>query len=588
MSGNTEHPNENDLKNNTETIEQNNPAGGEQEILIHPIDQDTNPLLLKYASHNLFHLYISTLLLRSAFGTVMLLLPVYLNEIGQHGGPQYTKVEIGLIVGSYFIGEMTFVTIFGRLSDLMQKRRPFIVWGNIIAAFSFAMFSLSNNFFVLFTAHIIEGIGAAMVIGPSLALIGDSTTYNQRGAKMGLFDTVTFGGMAIGFLLGGIVYSLLGGAEKYGHWSFTILSSLLFFSAYYASKIIEPSTKSWREEWQIIKRFYRETINHKFNIYGGIFVILFLWIMSAIQLTIAGSFDYLSMIKGEGLLPRFTMTLYAAALILLATGIIDWYFEVTFSAEEKQPLGGEEHSHMEEIMRAFKHKELRKILPAWLLVMTIIGTVTTYLPIILNQGVGSPGETSTPTDDTVAHGYNALEIGIIFVVGMILLGSMQYLFGKLADIWGRKPVLTIGLVSLVIMSVDVVYVVGFHPEYLRNFLSFPGIIFIAIGALATLGVAAFGPAALAILSDSSDSNNRGMSGGIYSFMMGLGEITGDVVGGVFWDLGDKYLGPRGGSFAVLFFIMILSFMAFLTVYNLKDLYSALTKGNKEKLELPTT
>ncbi len=540
-------------------------------------ETDVNPVLLKHARHNLLRLYTSTLLLRSAFGTVMLLLPVYLHELGKTGGPQFSGVEIGLVVGSYFIGEMAFVTIFGRLSDLMQKRRPFIVVGNLVAAVSFAMFSLSNDFFVLFWAHVVEGVGAAMVIGPSLALIGDSTPVQERGTKMGLFETVTFGGMAVGFLLGGAVYKVLGGAAKYGHWSFAILSPLLLFGAYEAYKMIEPDQTTWEEEWHLLKRFYRETINHKINIFGGIIVASFVWLMSGVQMALRQSFDFYAMLRGEYLHARFVWTLYAAAIILVVTGVIDLYLELTLSTQDKTPLGGEEHSHIDEVIEAFKHEDLKRILPAWLMVMIIIGTITTYLPIILNQGVGTPGETSTPTDDSLAQGFNVLEIGVFFVLGMVVLGSMQYSFGKLVDHWGRKPVLTLGLVSLVIMSADVVYVVGFKREILQSPFSYPGILFVAIGGISALGVGAFGPAALAVLADSSDQSNRGMSGGIYSFLMGLGEITGDVVGGVFWDLGNEFLGPNGGAIMVLVFVLIMALGAFFSVHRLQDLFGAILR-----------
>ena len=88
------------------------------------------------------------------------------------------------------------------------------------------------------------------------------------------------------------------------------------------------------------------------------------------------------------------------------------------------------------------------------------------------------------------------------------------------------------LLCKVILAADIVFVVGFHPEYFSEAFTYPGIIFIGIAVIAGLGVSAFGPAALAVLADSSNQGNRGTSAGIYSLLMGLGEIVGE---------GDRFL-----------------------------------------------
>ncbi len=531
-------------------------------------------LMISQAGRNLPRLYISTLLLRSAFGVVTILLPVYLHDLSNSGlGPEFSGLQIGLIVGSIFLSEIALVTIMGRLSDVMQRRIPFIVVGNIIAAISLAMFSFFTSFAALFIAHFVEGIGAAMVTGPALAMIGDSSKPEERGEKMGLYETVTFGGMAIGFLVGGFLYDFLGGIEGNGKYTFLISGLFLIGGAIYASQMHEPHALSFKEEFSIVKRFYRETIPHLYFLLIGMGMILTVNVLSLVGGIGSESMSLLYVITGSGVNLQFKVIFWGAGFFLLVMGLIDFYLEETATTEERVPLGGENHNHFTELTEAMSDKDLKRILPAWYMVMTILGTIVTFLPLILKNGSLSagPAQGDIPAaDQAISEGLNTSQVGLYFVVGVTLMGGLQILFGKLVDKWGRKPVLSIGVTSIMLLTLEVVLAILFFPSWFGGFTTPDGTVFMVVAALTGMGVSAFGPAALAVLADNSDVTNRGTTSGIYSLLLGLGHLSGDIIGGVIWDLGQELGGDRGAAAMIFGFCFVLAGLAFFFVHAIHE------------------
>lgn len=531
-----------------------------------------NSKLIQLADHNLPRLYLSTFFLRSAFGVVTLLLPIYLAQLYLIGGPEFSKFEIGLIVGSIFLSEIALVTVFGRLSDITGRRRPFIVMGNIIAAISFAMFSIFEGFVGLFIAHLIEGIGAAMVMGPTLAMIGESSTVDKHGEKMGLFETATFGGMAFGFFVSGLFYdTLLGGIEEAGRWTFAISSLFLVIGAFLAFQLLEPAEGGIDIDWGVMRRFYRETVHHRPMLLFPLSSFLLLTSLSTIILVIQGEFSLVAAIFAEGLNPQITTIIYGAAAVLFFMGLLDFYFELSMSSEDKKPLRrGRHQSHVGELIEALKDSELKKILLAWYLVMIILGTIVTFLPIILNAGINEPGDAEiVSADAALSKGLEAFEIGLFFVFGAAVLGAMQIFFGKMVDRYGRRPILLLGLLSIVLLGIEVISAFVFFPYIFNDIFSGSGLAFLVIASITGLGVSAFGPAALTVLADNSQAGNRGVTAGIYSLLLALGHLTGDILGGFLYDIGEYFAGTRGGAIAIFVFILICALLALLAVINIQ-------------------
>src|SRR5512137_3087623 len=140
-------------------------------------------------------LYLSTFILRTAFGALLLLISSYVA--GDNG-----LLNVAIIAVPYPLAEMATANYFGILSD-RTGRKPIIVAGTTLAAVVVAMYTLSDNVWYLTTMHGIHGIGAAATVAPAIAMIADHADSGDRGRQMGWFDYSTFLGYIIGAVLGG-------------------------------------------------------------------------------------------------------------------------------------------------------------------------------------------------------------------------------------------------------------------------------------------------------------------------------------------------------------------------------------------------
>lgn len=150
-------------------------------------------------------LYISTFLLRTAFGALLLLFTDYVP-----GEDDYDMLlSIAIIAVPYPLAEMVTANYFGILSDRIG-RKPVIVMGTTVAAIVVALYTLSNNVWYIATMHGIHGIGAAATVAPAIAMIADHAHTHDRGRQMGWFDYSTFLGYIMGAVAGGYMLSYAG------------------------------------------------------------------------------------------------------------------------------------------------------------------------------------------------------------------------------------------------------------------------------------------------------------------------------------------------------------------------------------------
>jgi MFS family permease len=166
-------------------------------------------------------LYISTFLLRTAFGALLLLLAIYVPAPTVYDG----LLNVAIIAVPYPLAEMLTANYFGILSDRVGRKK-IIVLGTSLAAGIVTLYTLSNNVWYLAGLHGIHGIGAAATVAPAIAMIADHAHCNDRGRQMGWFDYSTFIGYILGAVIGGFLIDLAG--AKVG---FLIIAGLLGLSA---------------------------------------------------------------------------------------------------------------------------------------------------------------------------------------------------------------------------------------------------------------------------------------------------------------------------------------------------------------------
>jgi EmrB/QacA subfamily drug resistance transporter len=113
-----------------------------------------------------------------------------------------TVVDVQWVVESYglFLGAL--ILVGGSLSDLFGRRRVFLIGVAIFAAAS-AGCGLASDIHQLIIARSIQGVGAALLVPGSLAIISTSFDEASRGRAIGTWSGFTAITAAIGPVLGG-------------------------------------------------------------------------------------------------------------------------------------------------------------------------------------------------------------------------------------------------------------------------------------------------------------------------------------------------------------------------------------------------
>ena len=97
----------------------------------------------------------------------------------------------------------------GRLADMVGRKRIYVLGGLILVIGSVGA-GLAPNLGTLLVVRFVQGVGAAMTQGTSMAIITGVFPANERGRAIGLIMTTVGVGAVVGPVIGGLVVDALG------------------------------------------------------------------------------------------------------------------------------------------------------------------------------------------------------------------------------------------------------------------------------------------------------------------------------------------------------------------------------------------
>ena len=118
-------------------------------------------------------------------------------------------VMLGWIATAYLLASATFLVPFGRIADIYGRKRIFTC-GMVIYTLSSFLAGMASSATMLISCRVFQGIGGAMLAGTAVALLTTVFPANERGKVLGINVAVTYTGLSLGPVLGGILTQHLG------------------------------------------------------------------------------------------------------------------------------------------------------------------------------------------------------------------------------------------------------------------------------------------------------------------------------------------------------------------------------------------
>jgi EmrB/QacA subfamily drug resistance transporter len=117
--------------------------------------------------------------------------------------------QVQWVVLAYLLAITTLVVSVGRLGDLVGRRRLLLA-GILLFATASVLCGVAPTLGWLIAARAIQGLGAAVMMALSMALVGQTIPKAKTGSAMGLLGTMSAVGTALGPTLGGVLISSFG------------------------------------------------------------------------------------------------------------------------------------------------------------------------------------------------------------------------------------------------------------------------------------------------------------------------------------------------------------------------------------------
>lgn len=141
---------------------------------------------------------------------MFVLLPLYIISLPAPNLSWANVILVSVTLSLYGLVNTILQPFVGVLTDRISRRKPLILAGLIIMGLGTGAFTIARTFSDLLAIHLVQGVGLALTVPASLAIINSSSVTTSRGRSIGFYSTLRLLGFAIGPLLGGYLHIRFG------------------------------------------------------------------------------------------------------------------------------------------------------------------------------------------------------------------------------------------------------------------------------------------------------------------------------------------------------------------------------------------
>ena len=121
-----------------------------------------------------------------------------------------TQPSIVLWVSAvYSLLTVGLMLVLGRIGDIYGRKKIFII-GYILFSLGLILCSISQNILQLILSRVVQGVGGAMNMALSIALVIEVFPGSERGKALGIMSSVFAVGPLLGFTIGGFLLEAFG------------------------------------------------------------------------------------------------------------------------------------------------------------------------------------------------------------------------------------------------------------------------------------------------------------------------------------------------------------------------------------------
>jgi MFS family permease len=377
----------------------------------------------------------------------------------------------------------------------------------------------------MLVATFVLRVSTAVTGGMLVYLVDDMT--RDRGTGPGAISLLT-GGFYTTELTGAIVFGVL--ADRYGRKVIMLLGPLFgsvavlltglttFMPVLFVTRLLEGSSTAASVPSTL--GFIAAETAHDEKLRGrvvSLFELVSLGGMLAVGPALAGRlWDTFGR-------PAFFLNcvFYLTALLLYAYGVREVSRERAGNLAGRS--GGTARVELGRYWRLATSRSVLLFAPTWLAVNAILGLWALQAPLLIKGNIHDPGQFLMRGISATSIGDGTAVLAVVFGLGLLFWGSVYARFR-------RTTMLLVGVGAFVVMACDVLAInhLGGESEALLVAL-------IVVGVVALFVMSGATPAALGLLADVSEGfeEDRSAIMGLYSVFLGLGQVLGAVLGGLF-------------------------------------------------------
>jgi len=141
---------------------------------------------------------------------LFIVIPLYIAQLPAPIFHFPETVRAGILISLFGLVAGILQPFTGAAIDKLDRRKPFIIGGLVLLAGATLAYNYVHVFYHALVIRAIQGLGLAITVPPTMALLTRNTEKASRGGSMGIFSTFRVASVAVGPLVGGMVYDHFG------------------------------------------------------------------------------------------------------------------------------------------------------------------------------------------------------------------------------------------------------------------------------------------------------------------------------------------------------------------------------------------